>query len=172
MKRIAIVFFTIAVFSLSLTAQEEKGNIKIEKKSKNAVIKVKPDSDVVVIINDKKYDSDILDLIDPARIESINVLKGEKAQEKYDSESVIIIKTKLVPPKDKIVIKATDSDKGEELVPLYVIDGEISTKTDLDAISPDDIKSVSVLKGESAIKIYGNAGANGVVIIEMKKRKK
>ena len=35
-------------------------------------------------------------------------------------------------------------------------------------MSPDDIKSVSVLKGEAAIEAYGDKGKDGVLIIKTK----
>lgn len=70
--------------------------------------------------------------------------------------------------------------------PLYVIDGIPMTNnkggqsgmwggTDegdgLSQINPDDIESISVLKGATASILYGSAGANGVIIITTKKGK-
>jgi hypothetical protein len=52
--------------------------------------------------------------------------------------------------------------------PLYIIDGEISKNLDHTYIDPHSIESVSVLKGESAIKAYGNIGKDGVIIIKTK----
>ena len=52
---------------------------------------------------------------------------------------------------------------------LVLIDGEKKTKKELDALSPDQIKSVEVLKGESAIKVYGPDAKNGVIKITTKK---
>lgn len=174
MKRVVIVLFALASISLSAFAQEKKSEIKIKEKSKNVfVVRAKPYKDVVVIINDKKYGSEILDFIDPAKFESIDVLKGDKALEKYGSESVIIMTPKLVAPSEGIaVIERSDSEEDEKLLPLYVIDGEIKSKANLEAISPDEINSVSILKGESATALYGSAAANGVVIIKLKKKKK
>jgi TonB family protein len=51
---------------------------------------------------------------------------------------------------------------------LIVVDGVKSDKSFSD-ISPDEINSVKVLKGESAEKTYGTAGKNGVVEITTKK---
>ncbi len=78
--------------------------------------------------------------------------------------------------------------------PLYVIDGvpidaaagasKSSIKTyvhdnfdqeavnPLDAINPNDIESINVLKDASATAIYGSRGANGVIIITTKQGKK
>ena len=48
--------------------------------------------------------------------------------------------------------------------PLYVVDG-FPGVTNLNAINPNDIQSIEVLKDASAAAIYGSRGANGVVII-------
>ena len=68
--------------------------------------------------------------------------------------------------------------------PLYVIDGvpmvnRVLTSAGigggydqgdgLSALNPDDIESISVLKGANAAILYGSAGANGVVMITTKK---
>lgn len=70
--------------------------------------------------------------------------------------------------------------------PLYVIDGipMVNRKGDqagmwtgidegdgLSQINPDDIESISILKGANAAILYGSQGANGVVIINTKKGK-
>ena len=54
--------------------------------------------------------------------------------------------------------------------PLYVIDG-VPMAQGISTINPDDIESMSVLKDASASAIYGNRGANGVIIITTKKAK-
>ncbi|KUG09180.1 hypothetical protein ASU33_20425 [Solirubrum puertoriconensis] len=59
--------------------------------------------------------------------------------------------------------------------PLYVVDGfPLPSSTDenqLNAISPNDIESIDVLKDASATAIYGLRAANGVVIITTKRGK-
>ncbi len=52
--------------------------------------------------------------------------------------------------------------------PLYIVDG-VPLQGDINAISPTDIASMTVLKDASATAIYGSRGANGVVIITTKK---
>ncbi|MFC2152733.1 SusC/RagA family TonB-linked outer membrane protein [Bacteroidota bacterium] len=52
--------------------------------------------------------------------------------------------------------------------PLYVVDG-IPYDGNINAINPNDIESISVLKDASASALYGARGANGVVIISTKK---
>lgn len=62
--------------------------------------------------------------------------------------------------------------------PIYVIDGVVisgetgsNTSNALADINPADIESMEVLKDASATAIYGAQGANGVIIITMKKGK-
>jgi TonB family protein len=47
--------------------------------------------------------------------------------------------------------------------PLVVIDGVVNEKESLKKINPEDIKIMSVLKDEEAIKKYGDKGKNGVI---------
>ena len=51
--------------------------------------------------------------------------------------------------------------------PLYVVDGFPLTG-DPNAINPNDIQSIEILKDASATAIYGSRGANGVVLITTK----
>lgn len=69
----------------------------------------------------------------------------------------------------EIVVRGTKTLTGSQgNAALIVIDGIISSSTDLLNISVHDIKSIDVLKDGSA-SIYGSRGANGVVIITTKK---
>lgn len=55
--------------------------------------------------------------------------------------------------------------------PLFVVDGKIVDKATIEAIHPDDIDSITILKDKNAVEKYGDAGKNGVVEIYMKKKK-
>lgn len=52
--------------------------------------------------------------------------------------------------------------------PLLVIDG-IPTDLALNALNPNDVETIDILKDASATAIYGSRGANGVVLISTKK---
>jgi serine protease Do len=58
----------------------------------------------------------------------------------------------------------------EGKTPLYILDGKIVTS--ISEISPNDIESVSVLKGAMATKKYGEKAADGVIEIISKKNAK
>ena len=51
--------------------------------------------------------------------------------------------------------------------PLFVVDGMLLD--DISFVNPQDVESVEVLKDASATAIYGNRGANGVIIITTKR---
>lgn len=85
----------------------------------------------------------------------------------------------------RVVIRGNTSLNGNQQ-PLYVVDGmpidnqnrgpvTSSTQLNVDrgdgisSINPDDIASISVLKGGAAAALYGSQAANGVVLITTKK---
>jgi len=52
---------------------------------------------------------------------------------------------------------------------LYIIDGKEMESGSMKDIDPNTIKSINVLKGETALKLYGEKGKNGVIEITTKK---
>ncbi len=55
--------------------------------------------------------------------------------------------------------------------PLYIVDG-FQLDNALNVINPNDIESIDILKGASAIAIYGARGSNGIIVIKTKNGKK
>ncbi len=53
--------------------------------------------------------------------------------------------------------------------PLFIIDGVPVDEDNFRSLNPNDIESLSVLKDAGATAIYGNRGANGVVLINTKR---
>ncbi|MWD31135.1 TonB-dependent receptor plug domain-containing protein, partial [Aquicoccus sp. SCR17] len=82
----------------------------------------------------------------------------------------------------RVIIRGNSTLTGNNQ-PLYVVDG-IPIGNDnngaaslwggndggdgISSINPDDIESVSVLKGGSATALYGSRGGNGVILITTK----
>lgn len=56
-----------------------------------------------------------------------------------------------------------------EKQPLIVLDGKIMSRNALESFGPETIASINVLKGESAIAKYGEAGKDGALIITTKR---
>lgn len=59
----------------------------------------------------------------------------------------------------------------QEPEPIYYVDGEEVGKGGLSTIEPGNIDNVQVLKGESATKVFGAKGDQGVVVITTKENK-
>lgn len=86
----------------------------------------------------------------------------------------------------RVIIRGNSQLSGSNL-PLYVVDGIPMDNTQLgsasnwggydfgdglSSINPEDIESVSILKGASASALYGSRASNGVVLITTKSAKK
>ena len=52
---------------------------------------------------------------------------------------------------------------------FYVIDGFPATKELFERLTPGEIESIQLLKDASATAIYGNRGANGVLVVKTKR---
>ncbi|MCH5218133.1 MAG: SusC/RagA family TonB-linked outer membrane protein [Muribaculaceae bacterium] len=69
-----------------------------------------------------------------------------------------------------IRIRGFNSINGDNS-PLYVVDG-IPFEGSISDLNPADIESMSVLKDAASCALYGNRGANGVILITTKRAKK
>ena len=76
-----------------------------------------------------------------------------------------------VDPSVKIVLRGYRSLTGNNEA-LIVLDGMQTSSSILAILNPNDIESVSVLKGGQAATLYGSAGINGALIITTKKGSK
>jgi TonB-dependent SusC/RagA subfamily outer membrane receptor len=67
---------------------------------------------------------------------------------------------------NRVVIRGigTNTDRTD---PLFVVDGVVVT--DISAIDPLNVDSIEVLKDAASSSIYGTQGANGVILITLKK---
>lgn len=102
--------------------------------------------------------------IDPELIETIDVLKQHAAEEfgERGKEGVIIITTK------KDLRKTFDFYESDK--PLLILDGVIQEAAfDLQSVSPHEIESMEVIKGNRAVDLYGEKGKNGVILIYRKR---
>ncbi|MEZ4992120.1 MAG: SusC/RagA family TonB-linked outer membrane protein [Saprospiraceae bacterium] len=72
----------------------------------------------------------------------------------------------LVQNSSDFNVTPTISVRGEE--PLLVIDGIAYANKTLSDISPEDIESMTVLKGATASALYGFRGSNGAILITTK----
>jgi TonB-dependent SusC/RagA subfamily outer membrane receptor len=171
------------------------------------------------ILDGEVISESVMSVIDPSKIESINILKEASAVAVFGEKGkggVVQITTKKgagveAPATGRIVVRGMPLDNSKVIISdtvqssgktillksnnlkdvefmaknfdgagigspsgstpsLIFVDGEKKTKKELDALSPDQIKSVQVIKGESAIKEYGAEAKDGVIKITTKKK--
>lgn len=163
-----ILSILIVCFAITSQAQEIKIEKQNNEKKESLLIKVKEGQNPDVYIDGKKYDAEILELLDQNKIESVKVIKDEQAKKEYNAPNgVVLIETKR-NDESKILITGQKSIKNGD--PKIFIDGEVSDQKILEKISPDDIYSIDVVKGEKAMKDYN--APNGVILITTKKKQK
>ena len=93
-----------------------------------------------------------------------NHFRITKTQAKFKIKTESFPKQNSVPGIGGLPIRGVYD--GEE--PLVVIDGkEVLEPNALSKISPDRIKSFSVLKSEAALEAYGEKAKNGVILIDL-----
>ncbi|MBI9041810.1 M56 family metallopeptidase [Lutibacter sp.] len=92
-------------------------------------------------------------------------------EEDNASENVYIIKKNnkndeqnILSKKGEVKIIHTSNDK-----PIYIVNGEEINSEEIKNIDVNKIESINVLKGENAIKKYGEKGENGVIEMVLKK---
>jgi len=100
-------------------------------------------------------------------LKSNNLKDAEFMAKNFDGAGNVVVETKGNGKKSGITFSGSPSGSTPGLI---LIDGEKKTKKELDALSPDQIKSVQVLKGESVIKEYGPEAKDGVIKITTKKK--
>ena len=91
----------------------------------------------------------------------INSLQGRVA-------GLTITKNAVGPGgESKVLLRGNRSLSGNS-DPLYVIDG-VPLNGGIEMLNPDDIESMTILKGASAAALYGSQGQNGAILINTKK---
>jgi len=101
---------------------------------------------------------------------------------KYLIGFIVFVATSTIAFSQQFQIKDSKVEMLPLSQPLYVIDGKampdlVRSKMDstkmvspISEINSDDIEKVEIIKDESGILAYGDAGKNGVVKITMKKQ--
>ena len=86
---------------------------------------------------------------------------GSKEAATYGEKGEIVI-ISIVNDKD-------DTADGKISEPLYVIDGKVSDKKDVDVLDVNKIESINVVKDRNEVKKYTDEEKSGVVYIKIKK---
>ncbi|MBQ7811004.1 MAG: TonB-dependent receptor [Bacteroidales bacterium] len=84
------------------------------------------------------------------------------------SAGVQVSQTSSMPGAETIDIKVRGVGTLNDASPLVIVDGFESS---LSKVNPSDIETISILKDAASCAIYGNRGANGVVLVTTKTAK-
>ena len=124
--------------------------------------------DVILLVNEQEVSPEIFRAIDPQRIQSVTVLKDQASLAKYTTDKsktgIIQVKLKKEDQASDINIPTIrfDSQTSKSLV---IIDGKAADATAVQALSPSQIKSIKVLKGQQAVDLFGEAAKNGAICV-------
>ena len=166
-KRLLLLLAAITLLahvSFGQTQENNKGVTSVNEELKPAVY-----------IDGIKYDARIVDLLDKDKIASIDVIKGEVALKKYNAPHGVILITSKQSADNEFIDHETLEDsevKVKDTIdptkqPVYIIDGKVSSRQDLEKLSPDQIEKINVIKGAAALKNYD--APHGVVEVTTKK---
>ena len=87
-----------------------------------------------------------------------------------ENKANVVIEKKTENGSEKYIIVDNTKPTRPAVMPLIFVDGVKVTEQEMNAISPSDIESVNVLKGENAIKKYADDGKVGVIEIKLKNK--
>ena len=96
---------------------------------------------------------------------TLSTSKKQAALDALENKANVVITKKTEGGSEKYVIVENGETASK---PTFYLDGVKITEKEMKAISPTDIESVNVLRGENAIKKYPEFGKNGVVEIKLK----
>lgn len=147
--------------------EEEMEEIDLDNVASIFVTKDKEDKDVNYVtikkVGEEKHKNVVM----------IRTDDEKKIHVKRD-KNVVVIKDSVSDEENEVIIGDEDSrffyikDDGKRK-PLYYIDGKKSESKDFKNMSPDEIESISVLKGDTAVEKYGKKAKNGVIEVTTKK---
>lgn len=110
------------------------------------------------------------------------LLKDEPVRVRYNIPISFVLNQQQAPAKkenavEKLTLTSTSTLSrlhtshvgGNSDTPMYFVDGEKSTPDAIASINKNKIESISIMKDQSAIMLYGPSAKKGVILIVMKK---
>ena len=128
---------------------------------------------VVVVGYGTQKRSDITGSVETVSVAHLAKIPAVNAMSALEGavSGVNITTTSAIPgATPSLVVNGTNSINASTS-PLIVVDG-IPFQGSMNYINPNDIASMEVLKGPSAVAIYGTRGTNGVILIQTKQGRK
>ena len=130
-------------------------------------------ADVLILVDGREVTPEILRALNPSRIQSISVLKDpSEIIAKYTTDkskkAVMLVTLKKEEPKALAGTVSTIRVSDNASKAQVVIDDKLVDEATFKSLSPDQFESVTVLKPETAVAIYGEAGKNGIFVFRTK----
>ena len=126
-------------------------------------------ADVLILVDGREITPEILQALNPGRIQSFNILKEPSEMAKYTTDkskkAVMLVTLKKGEPKvqaDAVPgIRVSDSARKAQVV----IDGKVVDEAAFKSLSAEQIESINVLKPEVATALFGEEGKDGILYI-------
>lgn len=174
---------------IEYTPGAKEGSDRIRMSAQKGIT-IKGKSDALIVIDGVVQEShDALSRLDPNTITQIEVLKNESAVALYGEKArmgVLIISTgkdgssqplklsaqpaKEASPALQLSPKTDEAIKGDAEAAFYVVDGKEYSKEEYKKLNlqGQDIESIHIWKGDSAVRVFGERGRAGVIEIKKK----
>ena len=118
----------------------------------------------------ESYTINTLDAIEPGKVMKVHFIITDAAPAIKDSDPQVIFSGQISEGQEPS-IKIVQVNQND-LPPVFIVDGEIVSKDYIDKLSPKNISSMEILKGNSGTEVYEKYGipaSSGVVLIHTKK---
>ncbi len=192
MKKSKILILSAALISLAgLSSCSKRSEVVPSSQPKTIVInedakmsmannrlKIKgTDDQVLYLVNDEIWDQKKVEQgLNTNEIASVSVFKNTQdashfIQKMFGNNPEILEKSKngLVHVYTKDYYQSHVKSKTSGKKPFTLVDGKEITSDQMNAIDPNTIEKMEVLKGENAVSKYGEKAKDGAVIITLKK---
>jgi len=141
---------------------------------------ISPKDKPLFVVDGVVTDDSLAQSINPESINTMYILKREAAFKKYGEKAKngvieitlkkegVQVKQAGQTPKNEaqIIIRGGNDAKNQ---PLFVVDGVVTENNLAQSINPKSINNMYILKGDEAVKKYGEKAGNGVIEITLKK---
>ena len=188
LRRLFVLPITICVvLSFSIKTIEVKASAIIRENFEKTSIKLQNASDTIPKSKSTASKSDKITVTSKTSLDTLvfaspsgskqvkfsNVTLTTKDKQKVldalEKKANVVIEKKTENGTEKYII--VDSKAGKAAIkPAFYLDGVKITENEMKAISPNDIESINILKGENAMKKYPKDGKSGVVEIKVKSK--
>ena len=163
-------------FTVPVKFMLDEGNEKVRQKNLAIIMEgtsTADYADMLILVDGREVTPEILQALNPSRIQSFSILKDpSEILANYTTDkskkSVMLVTLKKEEPKPLAGTVATIRVSDNASKAQVVIDDKLVDEATLKSLSPDQIESVTVLKSQAAVSLYGEAGKKGVLYVRTK----